>query len=101
MQMLWRILMAATLISTGLATSAGAAPERVSDAAALAETVPVEQVVGHSQPAADLAVLLKPVNAFYGFWVNGSPRLLAQALSPNFTDHTLPPGRSQGPMGPA
>ncbi|MCW3797212.1 ester cyclase [Sphingomonas sp. BN140010] len=49
----------------------------------------------------ELATLLKPVDAFYGFWVNGSPDLLRAALSPEFVDHTLPRGRPQGPAGPA
>ena len=41
------------------------------------------------------------VHAFYDFWNNGDQKLLAQAISPSFTDHTLPAGRPQGPTGPA
>lgn len=89
------------ILALAAALPCAAKAAQISDQAALAQTVPVEQVVDHNLPAADLATLLKPVNAFYGFWVNGSPALLAQALSPGFTDHTLPPGRPQGPTGTA
>ncbi|WP_430637275.1 ester cyclase [Sphingomonas hankookensis] len=44
--------------------------------------------------------MLAPVDAFYGFWNNGSQALLDQAIAPTFTDHALPPGRPQGPKGP-
>jgi hypothetical protein len=36
--------------------------------------------------------------------LNATPNeqaLLKEAIAPNFTDHTLPPGRPQGPKGPA
>lgn len=47
-----------------------------------------------------LAALLRPVEAFYGFWVNGSPALLAGAIGADFVDHTLPAGRPQGANRP-
>lgn len=73
---------------------------RVNDATAVAMTHPEEQIsVG--VPAASLKAMLRPVRAFYGFWTNGSPKLLAQAIGPRFRDHTLPQGRPQGPDGPA
>ena len=78
--------------------AAGAA---VSDAVALAMTRPQEQIVANDLGPKRLATLLKSVNAFYGFWVNGSPTLLARAIGPDFVDHTLPHGRPQGPSGPA
>jgi len=84
---------------TLLAGTAGSAP--VSDAVALAMTRPQEQVVTKDISPKRLAALLDPVNAFYGFWVNGSASLLARAIGPDFVDHTLPPGRPQGPSGPA
>ena len=71
--------------------SALAAP--VSDSAALAMTRPQEQIVAKDITPVRLAALLKPVDAFYGFWVNGSPVLLARAIGSDFVDHTLPPGR--------
>jgi predicted ester cyclase len=41
------------------------------------------------------------VHAFYDFWNTGDDALLDKAIAPGFTDHTLPPGRPQGPQGPA
>lgn len=82
-----------------LSGAALAAP--VDDTAALAMTRPKEQIVAGGIPPARLAALLKPIDAFYGFWVNGSPTLLARAIGADFVDHTLPPGRPQGPSGPA
>ena len=79
-----------------IAMPALAAP--VDDATALAMTRPRELVSG-GVPAATLAALLPPVNAFYGYWTNGSPALLAQAAGADFTDHTLPAGRPQGLAG--
>jgi predicted ester cyclase len=90
-----RMFVALTLLG-GMADSA-----QVSDAVALAMTRPREQVVAKDISPERLAALLEPVNAFYGFWVNGSPSLLARAIGPDFIDHTLPPGRPQGPSGPA
>ena len=37
---------------------------------------------------------------FYAFWSSGDARFLDAALSPEFVDRTLPPGRPQGPSGP-
>src|SRR5260221_10523105 len=79
----------------------GAPAAAVRDALALAMTRPQEQIVASDIAPEHLADLLKPVAAFYGFWVNGSPTLLASAIGPDFVDHTLPHGRSQGPSGPA
>jgi predicted ester cyclase len=86
------LIFAAVLI----ATPTLAAP--VDDATALAMTRPRELIAG-GVSAAKLAALLRPVNAFYGFWTNGSPALLAQAAGADFTDHTLPVGRAQGLAG--
>jgi predicted ester cyclase len=47
------------------------------------------------------AATLKSVRAFYEFWNTGDEALLKQAIAKNFIDHTLPPGRPQGPDGPA
>jgi hypothetical protein len=48
-----------------------------------------------------LRKILAPVDAFYGFWHNGSAALLDKGLLKDFVDHTLPPGRPQGSTGPA
>src|SRR6202795_2114889 len=92
-----RILAALALMV--LPGTAPAAP--VSDALAIAMTRPQEQIVATDIAPERLAALLKPVDAFYGFWVNGSPTLLASAIGQDFVDHTLPHGRPQGPAGPA
>ncbi|MFI1920374.1 ester cyclase [Nocardia sp. NPDC020380] len=37
----------------------------------------------------------------YTFWNTGNADYLNQAITPSFRDNTLPPGRPQGPTGPA
>jgi predicted ester cyclase len=93
-----RHLIAAGLV---LAATAPATAAQVDDATALAFVRPQELIVAANITSSRRAALLKPVDAFYGFWTNGSSRLLAVALSPRFVDHTLPAGRPQGPAGPA
>ena len=58
-------------------------------------------VVAPGIPAAQRDADLAAVRAFYGFWDTGDVALLDRAIAPSFTDHTLPPGRPQGPDGPA
>jgi predicted ester cyclase len=60
-----------------------------------------ELLVAASIPDTQREATMKAVRAFYDFWNTGDEALLKQALAPNFTDHTLPPGRPQGPDGPA
>ena len=86
------------LIAITLATSAFAAP--VDDAAAIAIARPQELIVDNSLPKSTIAAMRNPVDAFYGFWNNGSPALLDAAISTGFTDRTLPKGRPQGRAGP-
>jgi predicted ester cyclase len=86
------LVFAAALIATPTLAA------QVDDATALAMTQPQEMISG-GVSAARLAALLQPVNAFYGFWTNGSPALLAKAAGADFTDHTLPLGRPQGLAG--
>ncbi|MFG1374944.1 ester cyclase [Xanthobacter oligotrophicus] len=52
-------------------------------------------------PASQRDATVKAATAFYDFWNTGDEALLKAAIAPNFTDHTLPPGRPQGPQGPA
>jgi predicted ester cyclase len=58
-------------------------------------------VVAAPLPEAQREANLKAVRAFYDFWNTGDEALLNEAVAPNFTDHTLPLGRPQGPEGPA
>jgi predicted ester cyclase len=58
-------------------------------------------VIANRIPDAQRKADLKAIRAFYNFWNTGDEELLKQAIADNFTDHTLPPGRPQGPKGPA
>lgn len=89
----------ALLVLAFLPTPAQAQP--VDNAQAIAMTRPQEMIVSPDLGAEQRRRLLAPVDAFYGFWVNGSPALLKAAISDRFFDHSLPAGRPQGPAGPA
>ncbi len=58
-------------------------------------------VVAAPIPDTQREATMKAVRAFYDFWNTGDDALLNEAIAPTFTDHTLPPGRPQGPQGPA
>ena len=60
-----------------------------------------ELVVAASIPNAQRDAIIHATRAFYDFWNTGDDALLKQAIAPSFTDRTLPPGRPQGPEGPA
>ena len=60
-----------------------------------------ELVVGASIPHEQGDAAIKAARAFYEFWNTGDDTLLKQAIAPEFTHRTLPPGRPQGPEGPA
>jgi len=80
-----------TALALSLATPAFAADSvKIND---LVVAVPI--------PDAQREATLKAVRAFYDFWNTGDEALLQEAIAPNFTDHTLPSGRPQGPEGPA
>jgi predicted ester cyclase len=67
-----------------------------------ADSVKIDDlVVAATIPDAQREATLKAVRAFYEFWNTGDEALLKQAIAENFTDHTLPQGRPQGPEGPA
>ncbi|MEG3178846.1 ester cyclase [Sphingomonas sp. RB3P16] len=88
-----------TIAAFAAATPAFAA--QVDDKAAMAIAKSQELIVDKGLSAATVSAMLKPVDAFYGFWNNGSGVLLDAAVSRRFFDHTLPKGRAQGPAGPA
>jgi predicted ester cyclase len=60
-----------------------------------------EIVVATAIPDAQREATIGAVRAFYQFWNTGDEALLKQAIAPSFMDRTLPPGRPQGPDGPA
>jgi predicted ester cyclase len=67
---------------------------------AFADSVRINDiVVAASIPDAQRDATMKAVRAFYDFWNTGDEALLKEAIASNFTDHTLPPGRPQGPQG--
>jgi predicted ester cyclase len=71
-------------------------------APALADEVRVDDlVVAGAIPAAERAATVAAARAFYDFWNTGDEAALKRAIAPTFTDRTLPPGRPQGPEGPA
>jgi predicted ester cyclase len=73
----------------------------LSAAAFAADSVQIDDlVVAAAIPEAQREATLKAVRAFYEFWNTGDEVLLKQAIAESFTDHTLPPGRPQGPEGP-
>ncbi|WP_230291207.1 ester cyclase [Croceicoccus sp. Ery5] len=83
------------------ASAAPALAGTLPDADAIEMTRPHEMIVSTAIDDEALAAILAPVDAFYGFWANGSPVLLNRAIGADFIDHTLPDGRPQGPTGPA
>jgi predicted ester cyclase len=58
-------------------------------------------IVAGDIPADRREAMLASAGRFYQFWNTGDVTLLRQAISESFVDHTLPPGRPQGPSGPA
>jgi predicted ester cyclase len=60
-----------------------------------------EMTVATTIPAAQAKTITETAQQFYEFWNTGDTRLLKRVISPAFVDHTLPPGRPQGPTGPA
>jgi predicted ester cyclase len=85
-----------------LAALTGASPTlaaQIDDRGAIAIARPQKLIVDKGLPAATVTAMLKPVGAFYGFWNNGSQKLLDTSISPRYVDHTLPKGRPQGPAG--
>ncbi len=87
------------LVSLGLRAALALS---LSSPAFAADSVKIDDlVVAATIPDAQREATLKVVRAFYEFWNTGDEALLKQIIAENFTDHTLPPGRPQGPEGPA
>jgi predicted ester cyclase len=88
--------------ATGTLLGAAAVAAALSATPARADDPAIDEiVVAETIPAAERDALLAAARAFYRFWNTGDATLLATALAPGFTDRTLPPGRPQGPAGPA
>lgn len=73
-------------------------------AAVMAETADsrdIQHLVYAGQDSAQEHQAEVAARHFYAFWNTGDEAALNLAIAPTFTDHTLPPGRPQGPEGPA
>lgn len=68
---------------------------------ATAADLKVDDVVHASLKSRHEIAAEKAAMQFYAFWNTGDTATLKKAISPAFVDHTLPPGRPQGPDGPA
>jgi predicted ester cyclase len=91
------MVLAAGIALSGHVPVTPAPPERNNIAAARPEIL----IVAGDIPADRRDAMLASAERFYRFWNTGDELLLRQALSGTFVDHTLPPGRRQGPAGPA
>ena len=58
-------------------------------------------IVATSISPAEHDATIAAAKAFYQFWNTGDEALLKDAIADTFVDRTLPPGRPQGPQGPA
>jgi predicted ester cyclase len=61
---------------------------------------PATIIVNHGLPKAQVAAQILAARRYDTFWTTGDETLARAALSSNFTDRTLPPGRPQGIAGP-
>jgi predicted ester cyclase len=66
-----------------------------------ASSRPETLIVAGDIPPGRREAMLATARKFYQFWNTGNETLLREAISDEFIDHTLPPGRPQGPAGPA
>jgi len=62
---------------------------------------PEEIIAAGAIDPAERDAELEAARAFYDFWNTGDAAFLKRTIADDFTDHTLPPGRPQGPEGPA
>jgi predicted ester cyclase len=90
MKIMLRILAAAAVAAVMLSMPARADEVKIDDLIVASSISPIEK---------DAA--LTAAKAFYQFWNTGDEAELKRAIADNFTDHTLPAGRPQGPEGPA
>jgi predicted ester cyclase len=87
-----RSLLLACAFSSVITFSAGFAPA--------AEVTPDEIIVASTIPTTERDAEINAARAFYDFWNTDDGAFLKRAIADDFTDHTLPPGRPQGPEGP-
>ena len=88
-----------------LSASVGLASRMVAQAPPAAQhpgvaAVPKTLIIAGDIPPQRRSAMLASARAFYRFWSTGDETFLRRAIADNFVDHTLPPGRPQGPAGP-
>ena len=79
-----------------MSASSHADRSRLDDAAAVAFARP--DVLVHADDGA-VSRLANLAATYYGFWNNGSTALFEATVSANYTDHTLPSGRTASSVG--
>jgi len=86
-------LVCAMLLSASFAAFAAPAPDQTL-------VTPKVVIADHSLPKATAQANELAARRYDSFWNNGDESLARAALSPQFVDRTLPPGRAQGVEGP-
>ncbi|KVR01764.1 polyketide cyclase [Burkholderia ubonensis] len=84
-------LLAAALVAAALPATAAQADDLVT---------PRDLTVAAGQPAAQASAQVLAARRYGTFWDTGDAALARAALTPDFTDRTLPAGRAQGLPGP-
>src|SRR5260370_38632493 len=84
----------------GSAALAGQTMAKSTDILPATSVRPETLIAAGDIPKARRAAMLASASKFYRFWNTGDEGLLREAISDRFVDHTLPPGRPQGPPGP-
>jgi len=87
-------------LSLVLAAALSSAITIYAGSARAAEVKPEEIIVASTIPTTERDAELDAARAFYDFWNTDDAAFLKRAIADDFTDHTLPPGRPQGPQGP-
>ncbi|MFD4656907.1 ester cyclase [Kitasatospora sp. NPDC058444] len=90
---------AAPVHDSGRHSSARDWPQRLIDRSpdlVQPEALTVDRSIGARRAAQEVRL----AQQLYTFWNTGQQRYLDAAVSPQFRDNTLPPGRPQGPSGP-
>lgn len=82
-----------------LLSAGGPATPTQSDLPLAPITAPKLVTRGSTLTEAQAAQLLRTARLFYTFWNTGDVRYARAAVSPDFKDNTLPPGRPQGLPG--
>lgn len=97
---LWLGLIVMTACSGAAETRSALTPLAAESKTMTALPEPKTTIVDRTLAEAQIASMTLAARRYFGFWDTGDPSLARAALSAGFVDHTLPPGRPQGPTGP-